>query len=380
MKNKKNNKICSFRYYLLIVVILLSGKILFALPGVKSYIPDTSGEYIYYRDYTFSRESYIGFLYYNDSTYAARYYAPADPAKKLPERTVTTFFTIDPKLDYVKFTGEKFLSITTDDTEIVNYLHNLMFELDKQRKNIGPITPTQIPYPKKTINFNDYGLLKDTSIPFFGGKIFISYDYLVPIFNIKKIENSNKKTLFVVVTGGILTSGKDNSFNNFKGFFNTDQTNQNTTKLDKKAKKTPYNCLLQDNGKKLRQSITIDANWTQSMDNLWFLGNTSLLSINFIKIDKNNSYFKNELIQKALLGTENSYSSWENLTINLNNNQTTIKSVYYQYNTNKITNDTKIISLLNKNYLGYFVMTTFNTIYTKNKNYFDSIVSSYKTK
>ena len=39
----------------------------FAVPGVESFIPDSSGEYVYYRDYSFERESYVGVLYYDDS-------------------------------------------------------------------------------------------------------------------------------------------------------------------------------------------------------------------------------------------------------------------------------------------------------------------------
>ena len=50
----------------------------FAVPGVESFIPDSSGEYVYYRDYSFERESYVGVLYYDDSSYQIRYYAPAN--------------------------------------------------------------------------------------------------------------------------------------------------------------------------------------------------------------------------------------------------------------------------------------------------------------
>ena len=41
-----------------------------AVPGMVQYIPDFSGEYVYYSDRSFTRTSIVGFLYYNDSTYA----------------------------------------------------------------------------------------------------------------------------------------------------------------------------------------------------------------------------------------------------------------------------------------------------------------------
>ena len=42
----------------------------FAVPGVTQQIADTSGEYAFYKDSSFNRTSYIGIIYYNDSTYA----------------------------------------------------------------------------------------------------------------------------------------------------------------------------------------------------------------------------------------------------------------------------------------------------------------------
>ena len=35
----------------------------FAIPGVNNIYGTLSGEYVFYRDYTFAQETYIGFLY-----------------------------------------------------------------------------------------------------------------------------------------------------------------------------------------------------------------------------------------------------------------------------------------------------------------------------
>ena len=37
---------------LLTLTILLCGVAAFALPGFNSFVPDTAGEYVYYRDYS----------------------------------------------------------------------------------------------------------------------------------------------------------------------------------------------------------------------------------------------------------------------------------------------------------------------------------------
>ncbi len=50
----------------------------------------------------------------------------------------------------------------------------------------------------------------------FGGAVKYSFTNLVPVFNIKTIENSKGKVLFNIVTTGQLTNGVDKSFVNFK--------------------------------------------------------------------------------------------------------------------------------------------------------------------
>lgn len=51
---------------------------LYCLPGADQAIEDVSGEYVYYRDESFKTPSVVGFAYYNDSLYAARYYTAGD--------------------------------------------------------------------------------------------------------------------------------------------------------------------------------------------------------------------------------------------------------------------------------------------------------------
>ena len=46
---------------------------LFALPGITSKINDQSGQFVYYKDSSFARESYFGILIYDEGTYGVRY-------------------------------------------------------------------------------------------------------------------------------------------------------------------------------------------------------------------------------------------------------------------------------------------------------------------
>ena len=53
---------------------------------------------------------YIGFLMYDEKTYAARYYAPFDPKKSSPEMNVRVYVTLDPDAGHIELTGEKIIS------------------------------------------------------------------------------------------------------------------------------------------------------------------------------------------------------------------------------------------------------------------------------
>ena len=123
--------------------VLIAGK-LFALPGVIPYLEDVSGEYVFYRDYSFKRDTYIGFLYYNETTYAARYYSPA--TETLPAKNLEFLFTVDASKNALEMTGERILmekcigQIEQSDTDLINYVHDLIYEFASRRKKAGEIS------------------------------------------------------------------------------------------------------------------------------------------------------------------------------------------------------------------------------------------------
>ena len=123
---------------------------LFALPGAQKSVPDASGEYVYYRDSSFNRESYIGFLYYDDSTYEARYYAPATEA--LAEKNIDMLFSVAQKNGRMELTGERFvIPPQQDDVAIVNYIHDLLYELSGRRSKL--LEPPLVDYEKAAAPF-----------------------------------------------------------------------------------------------------------------------------------------------------------------------------------------------------------------------------------
>ena len=156
-----------------------------AIPGVNPFIKNQSGMYVYYRDYSFNRESYLGFLIYDEGTYAARYFAPG--SDKDPPKEIEILFTIDPKKDYVDLTGERFLTpIVQEDTDVINYIHDMIYEFASRRKKAGDISPDAEKNPganlilKKSPSYMESGFISKEDFNQFGGEVFVYYDYTIP--------------------------------------------------------------------------------------------------------------------------------------------------------------------------------------------------------
>lgn len=346
--------------------LFYAGTGLFAFPGFTPYIPDRSGEYVYYRDYTFARESYTGFLVYDEKTFAARYYAPADRVKKLPEKSVEIYFTLDPSLDHIELTGERIATaITPEDTEIVNYLHDMVYEFTSRRAKAGTVDPSTTElFGNKA--YMDSGRAVLQNFPQFSGKVELLFDYLIPLFNLKKITADDNSVVFQIVTTGVLRSSDDTSFSTFDGLPQTFTDQHREWKQDKNSKKAVY--MTSDN-----QTITIDSSWKQSMDNLWLLGDTAILSAASVKESQGD-----RLLRMMLQSTENSYISWGNLSIRKEENKYLVDSIFFQPESKNVTRNFKVVTERKNGVYCILLLTVFNTIYQTNHQYFDTILKNYK--
>ena len=335
----------------------------FALPGVQSYLNDISGQYVYYKDASFERESYTGFLYYDEGTYAVRYYAPAvkDKKKSLPEKDIRILFTVDTAKDHVDLTGERIIStVTPEDTDLINYIHDIMYELNSRRQKVTYFTD-------KTASRQEYEQ--------FGGKVTMIFDVLIPLFNLKSISTMDGKPVFTLVTAGQLASSADNSFFDFKGMPVTLSDKHHSFK---KKKSEPAEFAYQsDDG--TSQYVNLDTQWKQSMDNLWLLGDSAILAMDVIKVppEAKDKYLP-LLTRRMMLGTEQSYPVLAWLSVTNENGRTTISNLHYKPSTESVTQDFKMLTQLKDGNLAFFTLTVFNEAYVKNKAYFQGIINSYR--
>lgn len=335
---------------------------LFAVPGAKSFIQDQSGDYVYYKDGTFGRESYIGILYYDEATYQVKYYAPNDSLNHLTEKEISIFITVNPNADHWEMTGEKIDSTImpdTDDVDIVNYLHDIMYEFAARRIKAGDVTSS---------------IEKEEEYAQFGGNVTICYNPIIPLFNIMDIvptDNSKEPVKFYCCTFGTLKDSNDKAFDNFKGIPKSTVLKTNTQKA-KKAKKKAYHF----NGR----SLTLDSKWDQVMDNVWLYGDDAIATISQIpSVSLNAEYNMNYVIRRILGSLDNAYKNLENCTYEAQDNGNIVLTleIYQPVENRWVTN----YEVLTQNVSGGFdclILTAYKDSYYAKWNYFHNIIKSYK--
>lgn len=331
----------------------------FSLPGVSADIPDTSGEYVFYKDKSFNRTSYVGFLYYDESTYAVRYFAPENKKKSLAEKNIILYFSVNPDNPQLELTGEKMTGVVKEeDAEIVNYLHDLFYEFAGRRQKL-----------LADISHEDVVQIQDFNQ--FGGDVKIRFNRYIPVFNIESISAIDNVPVFAVETVGLLTSSDDTSFVNYKGIDGLPSDKKKSSKKYGKAKKAEYNFE--------SQKLILDEGWTQSMENLWLLGDDAVLTVTDFEFPENKTEINREIfIRKLTQGTTMSYALWNFKSIVKKDNRITVMNVYFQPETENVTRDFKVLTFTGKGNVSLLSLTIFDSVYQKNKKYFDSILLNYK--
>ena len=107
------------------------------------------------------------------------YYSAADNKTKSPERDITIYVNINPQNNHLELTGERVVGSTDniEDTEVVNYLHDLLYEFTARRQKQNIDSYAEI---KSKQNFDQ-----------FGGFVTMTFSTLIPIFNIQSIATAD---------------------------------------------------------------------------------------------------------------------------------------------------------------------------------------------
>lgn len=365
--------------FLLSLLILNFSFLIFSMPGFESYIPDTSGDFIYYKDNSFVRESYVGILMYNESTFQVRYYAPVDKENKLPEMDIGLLISIDPKSDYWNMTGERLITQinnTAEEIDVLNYLHDILYEFSSRRNKVSNITPDNPNYSTSR-NFYNNGISVKQEYPQFGGNVYITFDPIIPFFNIKTITDLSGKTLMQVVLSGKIKDSSDTSFSDFKGFGN----GKFSTKLEKQNKKaTELKIKTLDNN-----SITLDSNWKEAIEgynNIHVFGDEAIVYLTTVENSETSALFALMTFLKAEIQSScDSYIDLREIECLLNIPECKLKIVKKatEINKNKYIGIGYYSKQKNSNNIDAMYLSTTMHAYTVRKAYYDKIIASYTT-
>ena len=349
---------------LLTLIILFCGAAAtFALPGFTPFVPDTAGEYVYYRDSSFMRESYIGILNYDDTSYQIRYYAPASRELVAPEKEIALLFSVNPDSDFFDMTGEAIISeleYTEDELDIINYLHDLLYEFSSRRIKLDELAGSEV--------------FSEQTFEQFGGKVTMCFDSMIPLFNLKQILDANKAPVFTCVTFGRILNAEDKTFEGFKGLLPA-QDYHAPTKTKIKGKTAKYKT--QDG-----QQITLDSNWKAAADNMWMYGEEAFISIASIP-----QYFEDQalndlfVMRRILESTGGSYTDIEGAEFTFDVKKYTIKILTRasQPENNRVVYVYKQITTNPKNEINsYLSLAAYEDSYLEKSSYYTKLLKTFK--
>lgn len=353
---------------LLSLLILNLSFLSFAMPGFNSYIQDNSGEFVYYKDNSFARESYVGLLCYDSNTYQMRYYAPQNDS--LPEKTVAVLFTIDPNKDTFDMTGENVIVAdytNSEDVDIVNYMHDLLYEFSSRRRRLGDLTPQTEGY-RNYANLKDNGLYTNADYAQFGGDVRIVYDVMIPFFNLKRIEDAKGKAIFECVEIGSISSNEDPLFNKFVKIPDTGKIKINSVKMktSNTVKATSAD-----------QELTLDETWNQTMENMWTQSDDAIITLASINADASNTFVDYSLLRMLLESKDGYYITLDKCDVIFDKGQIRIYSESFIEKNSKVFYGIKYLTENNNKKYDYISFATTKANYLTKRSYYDKILKSY---
>jgi len=225
-----------------------------------------SGEYIVYKDASWKDETYIGFLYYNNSSIGSFLYIPSKNIR------ATILFSVKDEGGRLILEGQKITSPRNNDATYIlaiNYLMELLPSF--YEKKIRPQDKSKvIRRGQKTFNTEQFG----ASATFY-------YASYVPFFYLESLTDAKGKEVLSIEKIGRIKEGEEHLFFSFEPIRETEK--------NKKPKDAPFN----QNAKKESLlveglSFTLDSQWTKIADNSFFMGDVAFLTVNRVKKEQFN--------------------------------------------------------------------------------------------
>ncbi len=229
-----------------------------------------SGDYAVYRDGSWKEPTWIGFLYYDDSTWGAFLKAPTRSTD------VRILFRAEPADGKLVLTGQNIISkISNDDVETVNYLMGLLPDLFSWSSSASAegnrLEGERSPLAGRSALLPPASRTKRTEAQF-GGEITLEWAPEVPLFGLSSLSTSTGSRLLTLDRTGRVGSKGDSVFFDFKPLAYDAPESGDTVRSITPAGKGETRVI---DGIELH----LDGNWTMVADNAFFMGNDAMLVV-----------------------------------------------------------------------------------------------------
>lgn len=317
------SSICIKRYSIFLLVLLSALYMPLAAATSKSVHTalasegTVSGDFVIYRDYSWKNPTWIGFLYYDDSTYGAMLYTPATNSR------VTILFSCEAKNKELVLTGQKMISpITPEDTAAVNYLMTILPTLYAQRM-----------LPTHTSGLFA-GAQSKTEDDTFGGAVTLQFENYIPLFHLKTLTNNAKGLVLELVEFGSIQSDDEPLFYAYKPPEPKPSTQPFTlAKMRTQEPITLYGVVLQ-----------LDSQWKKIADNSFLCGDTAFLMVTPLSVPKTGGGGLKpqvQLLRYFLSSSPTVKSMYPHARISGTEKQFTVEQLIYDVKLQKLTKDIK---------------------------------------
>ncbi len=261
-------------------LIALASVCLCAEPSAASdafsrYQSPESGEYAVYRDYSWKRPTWVGFLMYDESTYGALLVTPASGTR------VSVLFRVEASGDRMILVGQKnLLKPRQEDVPAVNYLMGLLPDMYAWRQAArGAAKPADAKAKAAIASRDPSALLPpavsvDLDIAAFGGAVTLTWAPEVTVFNLHSIRQAGGAPMLALARTGRIAPDGDHGFFSFAP-----------------PQSPSAGVTLAVPASRAREAKTVDGvrlnlddQWTMIADNTFFLGNAALLVVDTLDL------------------------------------------------------------------------------------------------
>ncbi len=313
--------------------------------NAKNWSGTNSGDYVIYRDYSWQKETWIGFLYYNKNTIGSFLYT--DNGKTF----VKILFSGEEVDGEFVILGQNNISGRNNDSNYiyaVNYLMQILPKLYKWREK--PQSESLVVKRSSKRIFE----------PQYGGECSVNFVSYIPLFYISSVTDKAQKKVIKLDEMGLVKD--DKAFFSFSPI-KIPKEKKSSFALNKNAKKTIKNI----DGIKLN----LDSQWKQDTQNTFFLSGVAFLVVSPVPNIKNNA---NAFIIKYLCSSGvDAKVMLDQTDIIGSKNKFKIISPVYDVKTNSIKTSIKLVMKYQGLKYKIVSLTVDHYLYEHNKEYFDNL-------